>query len=75
MYVLDMLAPPNQKAGGAKLRVHVYTRPPFDELGHVCVVQLRVDVRFDPVKEGGRRRVLADALGYLVQHLLRECLQ
>ena len=56
-------------------KTHTHTHTPFDELAHVCVMQLYVEVRFDPIKEGGGGRITANALRYLVQHLLRECLQ
>ena len=53
----------------------LHTHPPFDELAHVCVMQLYVDVRFDPAKEGGRGRVYTDILSQLIEHLLGERLQ
>ena len=76
-----MLAPPKQEVGGVKsphayVHMHdtpnVQALPPFYELGHVCVVELNVDVSFDIVKDSGRGRVNADALRELLKHLPRE---
>ena len=77
MYMYIHVDLPKQKVYVLLKKVHIHAciDPPSDKLAHVCVVQLRVDVRFDPVKEGGRGRVCADILSQIIEHLLGECLQ